>query len=266
MRQQRDDVSTPNRVPGRQPASSPVRPPGDVRDARAPRRPGAARTLALQRTVGNRAVVRQLQRWDWRDVVDPLGVSSALGGLIGMISSGIVDQGRFKRAAHAARQRPIWRAEWDAWGHAVCAASSASLGGEGHAWLFGQGREELQELLAGLGLEHDSYAQDTHNQAVGRQIAVRLGGGSSLESVVGACTEAYRQGRLRIGPARDDAWLPWCGDNDFHAVHRHEGACWLPATGTYQSAPENWVEAVDPGPRGLAPGSGRRPSTPLPSD
>ena len=226
------------------------------------------RLLALQRTAGNRAVAQSIQRWDWRDIADPLGVTSAIGGVIGFITAGAVEQRQFKAAVHAARGRPVWRAEWDAWGHALCAASSAGFGGEGHAWAFGEGAELTREALRGLQImDHDSYEQDTHNQAVGRQLATQNGaGGASLDELVRACTGAYLQGRMLVGPEREDAWLPWCGGNDYVPVRHHEDRDWIPESDNWHGDPGLWTEAVDPGPRGLAVGSGRHPSTPLPQE
>jgi hypothetical protein len=65
---------------------------------------------------------------------------------------------------------------------------------------------------------------------------------------------AYDEGRLRIGPDRETAWLPWCGDA-FRGTVRHEGRRWFPANGPNARGdilgnPEQWVEAVDCGPRG----------------
>ena len=148
----------------------------------------------------------------------------------------------------------------------MCAASSAGLGGEGHAWLLGTGIELLRELLRVFGLDHDSYEQDTYNQAVGRQLATQYGAGmTSFPLIVHDTTQAYLQGRMRVGPERQDVWLPWAAGNDFHHVHRHENRDWIPEHGVFESAPQHWIEAVDCGPNGLARGSGARPSTPLPA-
>jgi len=223
--------------------------------------------IGLQSAAGNAAVAGVVQRWDWRDVVDPLGVTSALGGIVGFVMAGGVDQGQFKRDIYAARHRPIWRAEWDAWGHAVCGTCSAGLGGEGHAWLFGSGAEHLSELLRVLGIRgHDSFREDSFNQAVGRGIARRTGMGASAPELIRACTQAYLAGQMLVGPAREDAWLPWLGDREFFEIRRHEGKYWVANhAGPLSGSPAEWVEAVDPGERGMAQGSGRRPGTPIPA-
>ena len=78
------------------PASSPAAP--EARVAGMPER-----MLAMQRAAGNQAVVQSIQRWDWRDIADPIGVTSAAGGVIGFITAGAVDQQQFKSDVHAAK-------------------------------------------------------------------------------------------------------------------------------------------------------------------
>jgi hypothetical protein len=222
--------------------------------------------VGLQETAGNAAVAMMVQRFDWRDVADPLGVTTVGGGLAGMISAGVTDQGQFKRDVHAARQRPIWRAEWDAWGHAVCGAFAAGIGGSGHAWALGGGIEAMSEGLRILGIrEHDSFREDTHNQAVGRAIGRRMSG-ASADELIRACTQSYLGGEILVGPAREDAWLPHLGANDYEVVRRHENRYWIPNRANQTVDPSEWDEAVDPGERGQARGTGAHPSTPLPAE
>jgi hypothetical protein len=216
---------------------------------------------SLQRTAGNRAVTRLLQR-EGSGTMPIIG--AAVGGIGAMIDAGIVHQGQFKADVQAARGRPVWRAEWDAWGHAVVAAFTTAVGSEGEAWLFGSAAEVAREGLRGLGvMEHDSYSQDTYNQAVGRDIASRFGPSGDL---LGACTQAYLSGRLMVGPGREGVWLPWMPPREWRPVFRHEGRSWMSAEGSFQVDPANWVEAVEPGERGLSRGRDRRPDTPLPPD
>jgi hypothetical protein len=244
---------------------------GGARSDGGPAPTTAARHRALrdlQQTAGNAAVAGVVQRFDWRDIADPFGVTSAIGGVIGFVMSGAVNQGDFKQAVHSARQRPIWRAEWDAWGHAVCGACSAGFGGSGHAWLFGSAHELISELGRVLHIsEHDSYREDTYNQAVGRAIAQRGGMGSSGPELIRACTQAYLGGQMLVGPAREDAWLPYLTDTQYAAARRHENRYWVPNhSGNPTGNPSEWAEAVDPGERGQARGTGAHPHTPLPAE
>lgn len=94
------------------------------------------------------------------------------------------------------RSRDSWEYRlWDAWGHCFQgAATTRDLRSERVAWLLGTGAEVLHEGLARLSvellpkhfgrlpptypdwlptwptMEHDSFVQDTFNQAVGRSI------------------------------------------------------------------------------------------------
>ena len=43
------------------------------------------------------------------------------------------------------------------------------------------------------------------------------------------------QAVVRIGPEREDAWLPWVGDHSFANVHRHEGSIVDASDRTYGS-------------------------------
>ena len=112
-------------------------------------------------------------------------------------------------------------------------------------------------------MPHDSYAQDTYNQAVGRDIASRIGSSGDL---IGACTQAYLSGRMVVGPGREGVWLPWMPPRDWQSVVRHEGRSWISAEGSMELDPVNWVEAIEPGERGLARGRNRRPDSPMPAN
>jgi hypothetical protein len=229
---------------------------------------GPARHRALrdlQRSAGNAAVAGIVQRFDWRDVYDPMGVTTIMGGIAGLVRSGVTDQAQFKRDVYAARERPVWRAEWDAWGHAVCGACAAGFGGSGHAWAAGDGMEGVSEGLRVLGIrEHDSFREDRYNQAVGRAIGRRMSG-ASADELVRACTQAYLGAQMLVGPAREGAWMPFLGESEFAEARRHEDTYWVPArAGTVSMDPQNWVEAVDPGERGQPRGTGRHPASPLP--
>lgn len=223
----------------------------------------AGPVLAAQRAAGNAAVSRALSVQ--RQGLPVIG--TALGGIIAMIRSGVTDRRGFLEAAYEARQRPIFRAEWDAWGHAVCGAGAARAGTEAEAWLLGTMREDFQDLFG-----QDSSAQDRHNQAVGRSLVshdwVRSAGPEpDVGGILARCTEAYLQGRLRIGPDRATAYVSWLpSDSDFVIVRTHEGAMWCPRRGRFVADVGEWVEAVDPGPAGLANGSGRSPTTPMPAE
>ena len=91
--------------------------------------------------------------------------SAACAGLIG---SGVVWRQGFLEHAHGLRQRPIFRAEWDAWGHCLTAAMTASRGTSAEAWALGEGREAVQDIFG-----QDSHEDDSHNQGVGRAIGSR---------------------------------------------------------------------------------------------
>jgi hypothetical protein len=216
---------------------------------------------SLQRSAGNRAVTRLLQRMAPGSAGHVPLLGAVAGGLYGAFAAGLAYQGQFKADVQAARSRPVWRAEWDAWGHAVTGAYTTSAGSAGEAHALGSTIESAREGLRGLGImEHDSYTTDTYNQAVGRDIATRHGG----DDLIAACTQAYLSGRLMVGPGRDAVWLPWMPARDWAPVFRHESRSWVSAEGSYAVDPANWVEAVDPGERGLARGRNRRPDSPLP--
>ena len=75
------------------------------------------------------------------------------------------------------RSRDSWEMRlFDAWGHCFMgAAATHNLKGERDAWLLGTGAEVLHEGLSWITLNmvaHDSFIQDTFNQAVGRSIAI----------------------------------------------------------------------------------------------
>lgn len=221
-----------------------------------------ANALRLQRQAGNRAT-RSLARWDVTDLRVPI-VGTFVGGMAGLIGSGVVWRQGFLEYAHGLRQRPIFRAEWDAWGHCLTAAMTASRGTSAEAWALGEGREAVQDIFG-----QDSHEDDSHNQGVGRAIGSRLGWASS-EVLIRESLRAYEEGRLRIGPDRETAWLPWCGDV-FHGTVRHEGRRWFPANGPNARGDitgdvGNWVEAVDCGPRGRTVGGHLDyPRTPIPA-
>lgn len=72
------------------------------------------------------------------------------------------------------RSRDSWQMRlFDAWGHAFLGAAATRDTGEPSAWLLGGGNEVLHEGLSWVTLGvlgHDSFQQDTYNQAVGRSI------------------------------------------------------------------------------------------------
>jgi hypothetical protein len=238
-----------------------------ARDRPGPQEPTAARpaalpplqanALKLQRQAGNRAT-RSIARFDVSDLRVPL-IGTLVGGLAGMIGSGVVWRQGFLEHAHAVRRRPIFRSEWDAWGHCMTAAMTASRGTSAEAWLLGEGREWVQDHTTG----QDSHAEDSHNQGVGRAIGSRLGW-ASADVLIRESLQAYDEGRLRIGPDRETAWLPWCGDG-FRGTVRHEGRRWFNAHGRLVGNPGEWVEAIDCGPRGRTVGGHLDyPRTPIP--
>jgi hypothetical protein len=184
--------------------------------------------------------------------------------MAGLIGSGVIWRRGFLEHAHDLRQRPIFRAEWDAWGHCLTAAMTASRGTSAEAWLLGEGREYVQDIFG-----QDSHEDDSHNQGVGRAIGSRLGW-ASADVLIQESLRAYDEGRLRIGPDRATAWLPWCGDV-FRGTVRHKGRRWFPANGPnargeFVGEPGQWVEAVDCGPRGRTFGGHLDyPRTPIPA-
>src|SRR5215207_6099589 len=86
-----------------------------------------AAVATLQRQVGNRATMALLQRWGLSDLRVPL-LGPIVGGVSGLVGSLWVWRPWFLRRAWDLRQRPIFSAEWDAWGHCVTAAMTASWG------------------------------------------------------------------------------------------------------------------------------------------
>jgi len=220
-----------------------------------------ALVASLQRSAGNQAVTRLLQRMVPGSAGHVPLLGGIAGGLYGAFAAGLAYQGQFKAEVQAARSRPVWRSEWDAWGHAVIGAYTTAAGSEGEAWAYGSTVEAAREGLRFIGvMEHDSYDTDTYNQAVGRDIAIRHGG----EDLIVACTQAYLSGRLMVGPGREAVWLPWMPARDWATVILHESRLWVSAEGSNELDPANWVEAVDPGARGLARGRDRHPDSPLP--
>jgi hypothetical protein len=257
------EQTRPEREP-RSTESAPARPaPGG--------RPSPASVAALQRQAGNRATGAMLQRFGLRDVRVPI-LGSAIGGVSGFLGSAWIWRPWFLQRANDARGRPIFSAEWDAWGHCVCGALAAAWGTDFEAWLVGEGRETVQDLFG-----QDSHAMDSHNQAVGRSIGTEHGY-ETVEQLAPLCLDAYLSGRLRIGPNREAAWLPWCGPHDltehltsmeiFHATERREGHLWFPASAPNAQGlsqdPSQWVEAVDCGSRGTRMGGHlAHPSAPV---
>ena len=117
-----------------------------------------ALVAALQRSAGNRAVTRLLLRMAPGTAGHIPLVGAVAGGIYGALAAGLAYQGQFKAEVQAARSRPVWRAEWDAWGHAVTGAYTTAAGSAGEAHALGSTIEAAREGLRGLGImAHDSY-------------------------------------------------------------------------------------------------------------
>ncbi len=96
------------------------------------------------------------------------------------------------------RGRDSWEMRlFDAWGHCYLGAASANSVGEPATWVLGGGYELLHEAASWVSLNmiaHDSFPQDTYNQAVGRAIGVRHPNGNYGD----LCYDAMVEGRLDL--------------------------------------------------------------------
>jgi hypothetical protein len=101
------------------------------------------------------------------------------------------------------RSREYWEMRlYDAWGHCFLGAASTRSISEPLTWAIGGSYEIVHEglamLLFGVYLvEHDSYAQDTFNQAVGRSI----GTANPTGDLGQICFDAMMSGRLDLTQA-----------------------------------------------------------------
>ncbi len=96
------------------------------------------------------------------------------------------------------RSRNAWEMRlFDAWGHCFLGAAATRDVGEPSAWVLGGGSEVLHEGVSWitLGLEpHESFRQDTFNQAVGRAIGTAHPAGDLAR----LCFDAMVEGRLDL--------------------------------------------------------------------
>ena len=212
--------------------------------------------------------------------------ASALAGIAMLFRSGraIFDFGDW---ACRLTRRPVFQAEWDAWGHCFIAAGTTYYGSAAGAHSFGEINESFRDLTAWLGVgEHDSGPEDRHNQAIGRGIGQELLSEPSMVVTVDDidhwCRQAYLEGRLLIGPDRRTAYTPCLPC--FLPPLIQDGRRWLPqrdvgsqsfmqgrAAVLFLELPREadcWVEVVEAGRRGTARGPTERPTRriePLPT-
>lgn len=96
------------------------------------------------------------------------------------------------------KSRDAWEFRlFDAWGHCYIAAATVREVGENATWVLGTGYEVLHEGFSWVTLNllpHDSFAQDTYNQAVGRSI----GESHPTGDLHWLCFEAMLNGRLDL--------------------------------------------------------------------
>lgn len=190
-----------------------------------------------------------------------------VGGIAMFFRSGFDTE--FVRTAYRARERPIFRSEWDAWGHCAIAAAATAEGSELVTWLAGGVREMIQDRTGGQDTGPAWTGVDSYNQAVGRSLGAGLVG-FTIPAAIREATAAYLAGRLRIGPSRDLVWVPWVGSGargtNWTTPIAHEGTLWVSRRESGNVTHLNdWMEAVNPGDRGTARGPGRLPRTPLPT-
>jgi hypothetical protein len=205
---------------------------------------------------------------------------SPFGGVVGLMRGGKL-KFDFLDWAFRRTRRPIWEAEWDAWGHCLCGAFATFYGSRSGALFFGELHEDGMDWLAGapsvFGVEHDSGPEDRHNQAIGSMVGQEMKCRDYVMSVSPNdidqwCRRAYLDGRLRIGPSRRNAytdampqylppvpeqgrlWLP-IGPGEWHSIEEYiEGL--RPET-------QYWVEVIEPGSHGEARGPTAHPERPL---
>ena len=109
-----------------------------------------------------------------------------------------LDYSREIRLRNDFRSRDTWVMDlFDAWGHCLCGAASTRDIGETATWFLGGGYELLHEGISQITIglvEHNSYSQDSYNQAVGRSI----GAGYPTGDLGQLSFDAMISGRLNL--------------------------------------------------------------------
>lgn len=189
-------------------------------------------------------------------------IIGSLSGLASFVAAGLDRD--FLQAAFHVRRRPIFRSEWDAWGHCAIAIVETLADSETMAWAVGGLREWWQDHVTG----QDTTGIDSYNQAVGRSLAHGIEPDewfiTDFHVPFRCATQAFLGGRLRVGPDRETVWSPgpqegadttiWIEP----ATSRCSGANWAPTS--LRTSGRSWLEVIDPGERGLARGPGRQPT------
>ncbi|GHJ49313.1 hypothetical protein Cs7R123_66550 [Catellatospora sp. TT07R-123] len=111
---------------------------------------------------------------------------------------------RFRAKHHRDTGRPVASRKWDAFGHCWIGCAGTKKCGATATAVVGQSRELLREM--GFGGPHDSYRQDTNNQATGR------GYGDAGADCFAACDTGVRSSALDLSAPESTCYTADDGD------------------------------------------------------